>query len=85
MSDLEKITQQLQEVLHSNSMLQSELLSIREGLLPSNKMGKKGKLENLSQLDLLKIRLLLLDLQLVNAQYISTLNSMRLDLIDAML
>jgi hypothetical protein len=48
-------------------------------------MGKKGKLENLSQLDLLKIRLLLLDLQLVNAQYISTLNSMRLDLIDAML
>ena len=85
MSDLEKITQQLREVLHSNSMLQSELLSIREGPLQSNKTGKKGKLENLSQLDLLKIRSLLLDLQLVNAQYISTLNSMRLDLIDAML
>ena len=85
MSDFEKITQQLREVLHSNSMLQSELLSIREGLLQSNKTGKKEKLENLSQLDLLKIRSLLLDLQLVNAQYISTLNSMRLDLIDAML
>ena len=45
MSDLEKITQQLQEVQHLSSTLQSELLSIQEGLLPLNKMGKKaGKL-----------------------------------------
>ena len=85
MSDLEKITQQLQEVQHLSSTLQSELLSIQEGLLPLNKMGKKGKLGNLSLSDLLKIKLLLLDLQSANALYISILNSMRLDLTDAML
>lgn len=56
MSDLEKITQQLQEVQHLSSTLQSELLSIQEGLLPLNKMGKKGKLGNLSLSDLLKIK-----------------------------
>ena len=71
MSDLEKIIQQLQEVQHLSSTLQSELLSIQEGLLPLNKMGKKGKLGNLSLSDLLKIKLRLLDLQSANALYIS--------------
>lgn len=80
-----KITQQLQEVQHLSSTLQSELLSIQEGLLPLNKMGKKGKLGNLSLSDLLKIKLRLLDLQSANALYISILNSTKSGLIDAML
>lgn len=80
-----KITQQLQEVQHLSSTLQSELLSIQEGLLPLNKMGKKGKLGNLSLSDLLKIKLLLLDLQSANALYISILNSTKSGLTDAML
>ena len=84
MSDSEKIIQLLQEVQHSNSMLQSELLSIQENLSQLSKTVKKEKLESLSQLDLLKIRLLLQDLQSANVRFTSTLNSMKLDLIDAM-
>ena len=53
--------------------------------VPLNKMGKKGKLGNLSLSDLLKIKLLLLDLQSANALYISILNSTKSGLTDAML
>ena len=49
-----------------------------------SKRVKNAKLGNSSRFDLLKIKLLLQDLQSANAQYTSILSSMRLDLIDAL-
>jgi len=84
MLDSEKIIQQLQEAQHLSSTLQSELLSIQEDLSLLSKRVKNAKLGNSSRFDLLKIKLLLQDLQSANAQYTSILSSMRLDLIDAL-
>ncbi len=69
---------------HLSSTLQSELLSIQEDLSLLSKRVKNAKLGNSSRFDLLKIKLLLQDLQSANAQYTSILSSMRLDLIDAL-
>lgn len=73
------------EVLLLNSTLRLELLSTQENLLQLNRMVKNVKQENWSQSDLLKIKLLLQDLQSASVQFTSTLNSMKSDLIDAML
>jgi len=57
---------------------------IQEDLSLLSKRVKNAKLGNSSRFDLLKIKLLLQDLQSANAQYTSILSSMRLDLIDAL-
>lgn len=72
-----KITQLLQEVQHLSSTLQSELPFTQASLSLLNRKVKNGKLVNWSQSDLLKIKLLLQDLQSVSARFTSILSSMK--------